>query len=287
MFAGRVAELKEIDAALNQTKNLNPRHFLIHGERGIGKSSLMLIADRIAKGIIQGFDSGNQYRFLTVNVEISPSMSLVDLVSSIETELQNEINLKQQTVTFFQNVWEFAKKWEICGTKFNDSKTQPISVVPELVRKCASICQTLQFNSDGIIILIDEADNACDDTQLGQFIKVFTERLTKQGCNNVAIGISGISSVYDILNKSHESAVRILNSQKLETLEPHERIEVIRMGLSEADKKGDKVSITAEAENWIAKYSEGFLHLKQIMIKTSTLKMLLAAHIEKMAHWIS
>ena len=42
MFVGRGDEIRTVEKCLYQAKNGNPQHFLIQGERGIGKSSLFL-----------------------------------------------------------------------------------------------------------------------------------------------------------------------------------------------------------------------------------------------------
>jgi Cdc6-like AAA superfamily ATPase len=49
MFSGRYEELEGTEHALFQTKNGNPHHFLIEGERGIGKSSLLFSLQMVAK----------------------------------------------------------------------------------------------------------------------------------------------------------------------------------------------------------------------------------------------
>lgn len=41
MFVGRLEEINAIERCLFQAKNGNPQHFLVQGERGIGKSSLL------------------------------------------------------------------------------------------------------------------------------------------------------------------------------------------------------------------------------------------------------
>ena len=49
MFRGRYDEMRRIEQALFQTKNLNPHHFMIEGERGIAKAiytSLILNVSR-------------------------------------------------------------------------------------------------------------------------------------------------------------------------------------------------------------------------------------------------
>ena len=72
MFAGRADELKNLERSLFQTINGNPEHFLIHGERGIGKSSLLLVVNCLAQGAIKSVE-GNTYNFLTINVELEPN----------------------------------------------------------------------------------------------------------------------------------------------------------------------------------------------------------------------
>jgi Cdc6-like AAA superfamily ATPase len=56
MFCGRMDELRFLDHCLLQTKNGNPQHFLVEGERGIGKSSLLLSELVVATGRAQTFD---------------------------------------------------------------------------------------------------------------------------------------------------------------------------------------------------------------------------------------
>ena len=61
MFAGRADELKLLEGGLNQTKHGEPANFLITGDRGIGKSSLLLFLDAIAKG---DFTNNTLYKFV-------------------------------------------------------------------------------------------------------------------------------------------------------------------------------------------------------------------------------
>jgi len=56
-FAGRYAELQCLEKVLHQTKNGNPEHFLITGERGIGKSSLLFYMQSIADGTISTLEA--------------------------------------------------------------------------------------------------------------------------------------------------------------------------------------------------------------------------------------
>jgi len=53
IFCGRMDELGAIDTCLLQTKVGNPQHFLIEGEKGLGKSSPLLCEHYVAIGVEQ------------------------------------------------------------------------------------------------------------------------------------------------------------------------------------------------------------------------------------------
>ena len=56
MFSGRLNEILALEKGLFQTKNGNPLNFLVTGERGIGKSSLLNYLRPLAEGSIKSPD---------------------------------------------------------------------------------------------------------------------------------------------------------------------------------------------------------------------------------------
>ena len=70
MFAGRSDEIVELEKGLFQTKNGHSTHHLITGERGIGKSSLMLYLKHVSCGNVQSLKHEN-FNFLTLNIVLS------------------------------------------------------------------------------------------------------------------------------------------------------------------------------------------------------------------------
>ena len=266
MFAGRLEELQEFDKAFFQTCNGNPHHFLIHGERGIGKSSLLLLAQRTAVGGVAGINSKRMYKFVTVNVEVDPSLDYGTLVRKVATKIKKEVDKIEVAKSWATSTLTFLSKCEAGGIKFNrDTPSDEASELnDQLCEDIAAICERLGDQIDGVAVLIDEADNASPHAHLGEFVKLFTEKLTKLGCNRVLLGMSGISNVIEKLRDSHPSSLRVLNQIILEPLLDEERKEVIRLGLNEANEKSsEKITITPEAEDWIAKFSEGFPHFIQ------------------------
>jgi hypothetical protein len=267
MFAGRADELKELDRSLFQTANGNPRHFLIHGDLGIGKSSLLFYVKNMGLGWIHGLESKRQYKFVTLDVELDSSTTFASLTRKVGADLVRSLGDMEAVRSAAKDAWKFLTNWEILGVKYEakPSNDGASALLEELCDTITKAGERLKNQSDGFLILIDEADNATADVQLGEWVKIFTERLTKRGCNRVCLGLSGVSSVIDRLKESHESSVRVLHHLLLEPLLPAERLWVIRQGIGSANSKTPEspTKIDPDAAEWIAKYSEGFPHFIQ------------------------
>lgn len=123
MFAGRGVELIAIEQCFFQTKNGNPSHFLIHGERGIGKSSLLYFEEKIAKGEIESLRSGT-FSYLTLSVELDGSTTLRDLIHKIACELKGELAKRQPATELGKGIWDFLKRWEVMGVRYDDKKAE-------------------------------------------------------------------------------------------------------------------------------------------------------------------
>jgi Cdc6-like AAA superfamily ATPase len=84
MLAGRLDEIQRLEHALFQPKHGNPAHFIIQGERGIGKSSLLFYLNAVAQGHITAPDSV-PFKFLTVEIELEPANSDLDILRKMAT----------------------------------------------------------------------------------------------------------------------------------------------------------------------------------------------------------
>lgn len=264
MFAGRMEELKILEKALFQTANGNPAHFIIHGERGIGKSSLLMIVNHIARGNVEAAILKQQFNFLTINVELEPNDEYGDVITKIARELQRELGRSEVLKKKLKSLWEFITNWEVMGVKYKRETTPLEAMLEELSDKFSAIAEVLAKDHSGIYIFIDEADKPINGAGLGEFVKVFTERLAKRGTNNVALGIIGISNVIEKMKQSHESSVRILTPIFLRPLNEPDRKLVVARGLEEANAKNDvETKITDKALDSISKYSEGYPYFIQ------------------------
>ncbi len=267
IFSGRVEELFTLEKILFQTKNGNPQHFLIQGERGIGKSSLLFYLQCIAKGEIPSLN-GENFKFITVPIELDPSNSYYDLVQRVWNEFRRALSDHHRTKEIIKTGWDFLKRFEVMGVKYNSEavKKEPHELLDELTFMIDSALSELGNNVDGALILIDEADKPPAEANVGLFSKLFTERLAKRGCNRVSVGLAGITGILEKLKASHESSPRVFEIMNLDPLSIPERLDVVQKALEDAHQKnGFPTNITPEAQKWVCVFSEGYPHFIQQM----------------------
>ncbi len=260
MFAGRREEIKAINAILAQTRVGNAGHFLIFGERGIGKSSLMVAAEALAE-----FAPVGQLPFLVVGVTLTKQDTESVIASRIATKVQQKVGLKRlkDKETVLKEAWDFVKRIEIGGTKLNASEriVEALDVADKLVTALEKTTALLKSEYAGIVILIDEADTA--GQALGSLIKRTIDSLGK-GTASVCFGVAGLPELPESMKAGHQSSLRGFRHFCIEPLEPSERQEVVDLGLVEArDKYGIDVAIEANAVSIISALSDGYPHFIQ------------------------
>ncbi len=267
MFAGRYDEMIALEKALFQTRNGNPTHFLIDGERGIGKSSLLVNVEGVAKGTFEPLEDPLRLNFITVNVCLDAAHTYSDIIRGIGSELRRQIASREQIKEFARGAWEFLSKWEIGGVRFRDDKrreAKDTELAEELTFAIARSLDSLGTGVDGVVILVDEADKPPASANLGSLMKLLTERLRLRGCDRVCIGLAGLPTLREKLRASHESSLRLFNVFALNPLSAEECMEVLRRGLAEAkDVNGFEVKITDEAARSLAFITEGYPHFVQ------------------------
>jgi len=265
MFSGRGNELLLLEKALYQAKHGNPDHFVIFGERGIGKSSLLYYTTIVAKGEITSLDEIT-FRFLVVSVELAPANTYKDIITKVGAELQRTVASHEKTRELLRSAWDFLSRWEAFGISYkaSDQNQTPPELLEDLIHTTEQVLCRAAAEIDGLLLLIDEADKPSAEAHLGQFVKLFTEGLNKRGQNRFLIGLAGLPSIESKLRSSHESSLRIFRFAELIPLAWAERIDVVRKGLATATStNGFETKITSEAEQAIASLSEGYPHFIQ------------------------
>lgn len=267
MFAGRYNELVALEKTLFQTKHGNPTHFLIDGERGIGKSSLLLNLMWVATGDFAPFEQQEKFNFVTVSVCLDSAHNYADIIRAIATELRRKISEREQLKEFAKSAWDFLKKLEVGGVRYRDEKRpdpKDTELVEELACAISGCLGSLGSEVDGILVLVDEADKPPASANLGAFVKLLTERLKLRGCDRLCIGLAGLTDLRDKLRRSHESSLRLFKVFALEPLSPEDCGIAIRRGLEAAkEKNGFEVTITPDAEANLAFITQGYPHFIQ------------------------
>lgn len=261
-FAGRDAERRLITQSLFQTKRGNAEHFILFGDPGIGKTSLLTYSEGLASGRTDS-EEGGIYRFITIFITLNETYSAVGLVKAIGEKLHKAVSTYRRTREVLSDTWEFLKRWQVGGIKYNEGESDdesPEGLLDELVDGIQKSILELREEVDGLLVVLDETERIADTAQIGEFLKGFTERLTHNECNNVALAVSGLPPVIEKLRKSHASSLRAFKIIPLSALSATEASAIIDKGLAQAE---ERVSIDDEAKVMILDLSQGFPHFVQ------------------------
>ncbi len=274
MFVGRTHEIERLDDLLFQTKMGNPSHILICGERGIGKTSLLMVANHFAKGALQWEEE--KYDFLTVQASIGPETTMIDLARKLSSQIKRVLSQTEQGLTYLKKTWEFITRFESSVIRYK-SKRETSSEEEILDNTIYSIVDTvntitedtamralgLRKKKDGIVVLLDEVDHASPNLDLGVFLKNLTEVLVQENASKVLLILAGLPKTTEILRSSHESSLRLFEEFKLGPLSPEEVKTIIRKGMKSAKEHGSSITVTDKALDAICLYSEGYPHFVQ------------------------
>ena len=182
LFAGRFKEIERIDDALYQTSHDNPTNLMFIGERGIGKTSLLLLTKYFANGDI--VLDRKKHNFLTLQLNINSNTTISDFIIKFKNQLQRELHKINKTQKVVDNIWGFVKKMEISGFKINDTAgTTSEQLIDDFTYSFSETINELtkgnEIKKEGIVVIIDEADTACKELRLGAFLKSLTETLVE------------------------------------------------------------------------------------------------------------
>ena len=223
---------------LGAPQNGNPQHLLLTGERGIGKSSLLFYADLVARGELEAIDI--KFNFLTISTDLAGIGTQVGVIRQVARELRSKLRTHEALQDKAKKLWEFLSNWEVLGVKYHgrEAELDPDELLDELVRIIGDVIEQASF--DGVVILLDEADHPPVAANLGEFVKVFTERLAKRGQSRALLILAGQSLVVGKLRDSHASSLRVFQIVEMRPLEPAERQQVVKRGIEIANEKNER-----------------------------------------------
>jgi len=274
MFVGRIDEIERLEAHILQTRSGQPTNFMITGERGIGKSSLLNYIKWVAEGHIP--IKGTKVNFLVIDTDIDQKTTQMGLIRKIELGLRRKLAESETARKFFAEAWGFIQRVEASGFKLSakgaeeNEETLFDEFSYSLGDTCSRICDNgidrkiFSSNYEGVLIVIDEADNASPSLRLGSFFKLLLERLNRRGCSNICIGIAGLPDLKRVLTESHESSLRLFEDITLGTLEGREVFQVVDMCMKKANDENQlKTDIDDDAKNLLSTFSDGYPHFIQ------------------------
>ncbi len=274
MFVGRLNEILRLESYLFQTRSGQPSNFLITGERGIGKSSIMNYLGFVARGEIPVNE--NEFNFLVIDTDIDQNTTQLGLVKKIELGLEKELGNSEKARKFLSDTWSFLQRLEVSGFRISPADgSKPDETLLErfaysLAETVERVCSQIQgmelFNAhyNGVLILIDEADNASRALDLGSFFKLLLERLQRRGCDRVMVGLVGLSELRNVLRESHPSSLRLFEHLELGRLTNDEVIQVIDRYIEKANEDNEEqTQINDEARYFLVAFSEGYHHFIQ------------------------
>lgn len=242
---------------------------MVTGERGIGKSSLMVACKWFATGDFQWGD--HKYNFIVLDVELATGSTFVGLLRAIGAKLDKEHRKYDGWQEAGKKLVKFISRCEAGGVKLNpkeelkpDYDRDCAELIDELAEAIAECDHALGDRIDGFIVMIDEADKAAVPSQLGLVCKLLTERLPKLRSNRLCLGIAGQLSLPTLLDQTHESARRVFQDLRLDTLKKPDVERVVARALEIANEKNDiKTTISEDALKLIYEFSEGYPHFIQ------------------------
>lgn len=271
-FVGRIREIEALEAALLQTRAGRPKNFMVTGERGIGKTSLLDYIRFVARGDIKLGEE--KLNFLVVSTDVEPGTTRLALVRKIERGLQRELAETEQARTLFRDLWAFAQRIEAGGASIRENREadDPETVLDEfcysLARTVTRVCSNdpgpFGTRYDGVLLLLDECDNGSEQLGLGSFLKLLSERTQRHGCEHLMIGIAGLPNLREVLRDSHASSLRLFDETALDRLTKLEVGAIIDLCLEHANRdNADKTTIEEAAKEFLINLSEGFPHFVQ------------------------
>ena len=92
MFIGRFSAIESLEQCLIQTKAGQPVNFMVTGERGIGKSSLLLYFAELACGHITYVDD-TKFNFIVISTDIESETTQIGLMKKIKIGLERQLGI--------------------------------------------------------------------------------------------------------------------------------------------------------------------------------------------------
>lgn len=235
-FFGRSEPVNEMIDSLFQVMNGNPKHTIVTGDRGVGKSSLLTqvhltaIGDNRLTDRLQVDRGTARYNFVTVWHDVDETQTAFDLANAVLSKFES---------SFRKFLSGFSLEIDLVGFgKLGRDKQNPLTVtqlIDEFITRLTKInAEATKAKKHGILIFIDELDRIRPDSMIASFFKLTCERLARDGLKSVGFICAGITGAVQKLEDEHASILRTFRDVPLPRFEKKEASDILCDGLKKA-----------------------------------------------------
>ncbi|HDC4311321.1 TPA: AAA family ATPase [Enterobacter kobei] len=254
-FSGRRTQMDSVVDSLFQLSNNQPRHTIITGDRGIGKSSVLTQVKNISEGDMNllnrlNIDPGvDKFDFICAWHDCSTDQNPSILASGILKQLENR----------FKSVFNGLKlELNIAGILKVGEKDSSVATISEISEKFCSDLTTVSNQAkdkgkSGVILFFDELDRVRPDSGVATFFKLSAEKLSRDKVKNIAFFAAGITGAIQNLEEEHASIYRTFKDVPLPKLQESEADEILKTGFNAV-----KCTYDAEVIKSVFRLSAGY-----------------------------
>lgn len=235
-FAGRSTQVDEAIDSLYQIAYGNPKHTIITGDRGIGKSSLLFQTRLVAQGDNRlperlGVDMGCEgYEFVCASHDAAPDQDVGILASGLLRDLQTVVG------RFLE---KFSLELNLGGVvTVGQRAPESVSIADIVHGFCSEVekafKQIEKKNKTGLLFFIDEVDRLPVDCGAATFFKLATEKLARDGWTRTGFICAGITGAIQDMENEHASIFRVFRDILIPRLEPNEVEQILKDGFDQA-----------------------------------------------------
>lgn len=239
LFAGRKEYVVRILRKLEQVKKGMPASFFLYGERGIGKTALAKLVKHIAESKVPDF---GDLDFLTSYYSVDKGQSVNAVLQASLNELTDKLSegvldtLGKRLGDLLKNgkftIGAFSIEQKSVEERTIIIRDQMISILSHLIEAVRT--EKDAKRKDGIIIVIDEAQNIGDIEICAQLLRGIITTLDVKNLGNISFLLIGYVSALDDFFQGDPSARRQFDSIGLGVMPVDEAKEVLVKGFEAA-----------------------------------------------------
>lgn len=240
-FSGRLVEVESAVDSIFQIANNKPTNTIITGDRGIGKSSMLVQVKSICEGNNElperlEIDTGEKsFDFITAWHDCAKDQTPGILAAGILQQLQNRITKILKKIKIDLN---FSGIIKITQKESGDSSiSEIVSIFCDELSKAGKKAE--ENGKTGVILFFDELDRVEPNSGVATFFKLSAEKLSRNGVKNVAFFAAGITGAIQNMEEEHGSIYRTFKDIPLPRLSQEDVQRILEVGFNSVHCKYD------------------------------------------------